>query len=132
MKGFHSDIEQQTQSNTAFRRVLYTGKYTQLVLMALAPDEEIGEEIHSDTDQFFRVESGSGRITIDGNVYEVEDGDAVIVPAGAKHNVANTSDTEPLKLYTLYSPPHHKDGIVKKTKLEAVQQEEDFDGTTTE
>lgn len=132
MKGFKSNIEQDTLNNENFRKVLYTGKHTQLVLMSIAPGSEIGEETHHENDQFFRFEGGKGKVTIDGTQYEVEDGDAVIVPAGAKHNVQNASDEEALKLYTLYSPPHHKDGIVRKTKEEAEANEEDFDGQTTE
>ena len=100
--------------------------------MSLKPNEEIGEEIHEDTDQFFRVETGEGKVIIDGNEYEVEDGSAVVVPAGAKHNVINTSSTEDLKLYTIYSPAHHKDGIVHSTKAQAEADSEHFDGQTTE
>ncbi len=132
MKGFCQDIEQATIQNTHFREVLYTGKHSQLVLMALPPNEEIGLEVHAENDQFFRFESGQGKVVIDGNEYAVKDGAAVIVPAGAQHNVVNTSATEPLKLYTLYSPAHHKDGIVRITKTEAESNEADFDGQTTE
>ncbi len=132
MQGFHDNIEQLTKDNSAFRKVLYTGKNTQLVLMSLKPGEEIGAEVHEENDQFFRFDAGAGRVVIDGNEYEVADGSAVIVPAGANHNVINTSATEDLKLYTLYSPPHHKDGILRQTKQEAEANEEDFDGVTTE
>ena len=132
MKGYFTDIEKETVANNDFRRVLYTGKHTQLVLMSLAPNEEIGMEIHNDNDQFFRFESGAGKVVIDDTTYQVKDGSAVIVPAGARHNVINTSDTESLNLYTLYSPPHHKDGIVRATRDEAMANEEDFDGVTTE
>lgn len=132
MKGFCQNIEKATLDNTYFREVLYTGKHSQLVLMALQPNEEIGMEVHPDNDQFFRFESGQGKVLIDGNEYAVQDGTAVIVPAGAEHNVINASTTEPLKLYTLYSPAHHKDGIVRTTKAEAIAQEADFDGQTTE
>lgn len=132
MKGFSVNIEQKTLENSNFRQVLYTGKNTQLVLMSIAPGSEIGLETHPDNDQFFRFESGSGKVVIDGNEYEVGDGSAVIVPAGARHNVVNISDTETLKLYTLYSPPHHKDGIIRATKEEAEANEEEFDGVTTE
>jgi mannose-6-phosphate isomerase-like protein (cupin superfamily) len=132
MKGFSTDIETATRVNTNFRKVLYTGKHAQLVLMSLKPNEEIGLETHSDNDQFFRFEKGRGKCVIDGNEYEVKDGDVVIVPAGAQHNVINTSDAEELKLYTLYSPPHHKDGIVRATKAEAEQDGPEFDGVTTE
>jgi mannose-6-phosphate isomerase-like protein (cupin superfamily) len=132
MKGYFTDIEKETVANNDFRRVLYTGKHTQLVLMSLAPNEEIGMEIHKDNDQFFRFESGAGKVVIDDTTYQVKDGSAVIVPAGARHNVINTSDTESLNLYTLYSPPHHKDGIVRGTKAEAEANDEEFDGTTSE
>lgn len=132
MKGFHANIEQETLANNNFRKVLYTGKNTQLVLMSLKPGEDIGLEVHTENDQFFRIDAGQGKVVIDGNEYTITDGSAVIVPAGAEHNVINTSDTEDLKLYTLYSPPHHKDGIVRETKAEAEANEEDFDGITTE
>lgn len=131
-KGFKENIEQLTISNTYFRKVLYTGKHSQLVLMSLRPMEEIGEEIHEDGDQFFRFEQGEGRVIINELAYEVTDGDAVIVPAGAKHNVINTSDSKELKLYTIYSPPHHKDGIVRNTKQEAVENEAEFDQILSE
>lgn len=132
MKGFRANIEKDTIENTDFRRVLYTSKHSQLVLMSLRPNEEIGLEIHSDNDQFFRIEKGSGKCIINGNEYDLEDGTAIVVPAGAEHNVINTSETEDLKLYTIYSPAHHKDGIVRATKAEAVANEEEFDGVTTE
>lgn len=132
MKGFCQNIEKATLANTYFREVLYTGKHSQLVLMALQPGEEIGMEVHADNDQFFRFEAGQGKVIIDGNEYGVQDGTAVIVPAGAEHNVINTSMTDTLKLYTIYSPAHHKDGIVRTTKAEAMAQEADFDGQTTE
>jgi len=132
MKGFNQNIEQATLENANFRKVLYTAKHCQLVLMALQPNEEIGMEVHPDNDQFFRFEAGQGKVIIDGNESAVQDGSAVIVPAGAQHNVINTSATEPLKLYTLYSPAHHKDQIVRVTKAEAVAQEAEFDGQTTE
>lgn len=132
MKGFKSNIEQDTLDNTNFRKVLYTGKHAQLVLMSLLPGEEIGLETHDENDQFLRFEGGNGKCFIDGNEYEVADGDAVIVPAGAKHNVVNVSGSEELKIYTIYSPPHHKDGIVRKTKEEAEANDEEFDGKTTE
>ena len=132
MRGYNDNIEKLTIDNTNFRQVLYTGKYTQLVLMSLAPGEEIGQEVHAENDQFFRFEAGQGRVVIDDNQYDVADGSAVIVPAGASHNVINTSDSESLKLYTLYSPSHHKDGIVRATKAEAEANDEEFDGVTTE
>jgi len=131
MQGFVDNIEILTRENTDFRRVLYTGKHLQLVLMALKPGEEIGEEVHDDHDQFFRVETGAGEIWIDGKRTAIQDDDAMIVPAGARHNVVNTGDA-PLTLYTLYGPPDHKDGIVRATKAEAEATEEHFDGTTTE
>src|SRR5574343_1804207 len=120
MKGFHANIEKDTLENENFRQVLYTGKHSQLVLMSLAPNEEIGMEVHNDNDQFFRFEKGEGKVVIDGNEYKVSDGFAVVVPAGSQHNVVNTSSSEDLKLYTIYSPAHHKDGIVRKTKDEAM------------
>lgn len=132
MKGFHSNIEKDTVENTNFRKVLYTGKHSQLVLMSLLPGEEIGLEVHAENDQFFRVEEGQGKCIIDGNEYSIKDGSAIVVPAGAEHNVINTSDIESLKLYTIYSPAHHKDGIVRSTKKEAMEQEAEFDGVTTE
>ena len=132
MKGFSTDIEKETLENGNFRKVLYTSKHSQLVLMSLKPMEEIGMEVHPDNDQFFRFEKGKGKCIIDGNDYELKDGIAIVVPAGAQHNVVNTSDTEELKLYTIYSPAHHKDGIVRATKEEAEANEAEFDGTTTE
>ena len=131
MKGFVEDIEELTEDNKDFRRVLYTGKHLQLVLMALQPGEEIGEEVHEDHDQFFRVEKGKGEVWIDGERTKIKSDDAIIVPAGAKHNVINTGDKS-LKLYTIYGPPDHKDGVVHKTKADAEASEEHFDGTTTE
>jgi mannose-6-phosphate isomerase-like protein (cupin superfamily) len=132
MNGFKSNIEKDTLGNSNFRHVLYTGKYSQLVLMNLKPGEEIGEEVHKTIDQFFRFEKGEGVVSIDGVKHKVSDGDAVIVPAGAKHNVTNTSRTKELKLYTIYSPPEHVDGTVRKTKAEASAKPEEFDGKTTE
>jgi mannose-6-phosphate isomerase-like protein (cupin superfamily) len=132
MKGFNSNIEKQTLENTDFRKVLYTAKHCQLVLMSLKPKEEIGMEIHTDNDQFFRFEKGSGKVVIDNNEYLVSDGSAIIVPAGASHNVINTSETEPLKLYTIYSPAHHKDGVIRATRAEAEKDSPEFDGVTTE
>ena len=132
MRGYNDNIEKLTVDNEDFRRVLYTGKHAQLVLMRLKPGEEIGLETHNENDQFFRFESGEGIVVIDGNEHKVFDGSAVIVPAGAEHNVMNVSETEDLKLYTLYAPSHHKDGIVRATREEAMANEEDFDGVTTE
>lgn len=132
MKGFKSNIEKDTIANKNFRKVLYSGHHLQLVLMSLKANEEIGSEIHKDNDQFFRFESGQGKCVIDGNEYEVKDGDVIIVPAGARHNIINTSNTSELKMYTIYAPPHHKDGIVRATKEEAEKNEEEFDGKATE
>lgn len=132
MKGFVSNIEKDTVANSNFRKVLYTGHNSQLVLMSLKPLEEIGMEVHNDNDQFFRFEKGQGKCIIDGNEYELKDGTAVVVPAGAQHNIINTSDTEDLKLYTIYSPAHHKDQIVRATKADAIAQDAEFDGVTTE
>jgi mannose-6-phosphate isomerase-like protein (cupin superfamily) len=131
MKGFVADIEERTEENSDFRRVLYTGKNLQLVLMAIQPGDEIGEEVHDDRDQFFRIEEGEGEVRIDGNVSKIEGDDAIIVPAGARHNIVNTGD-EPLRLYTLYAPPEHRDGTVHKTKADADASDEHFDGKTTE
>lgn len=130
--GYEADIEKLTLENTDFRRVLYTGKASQLVLMSLAAGEEIGMETHPENDQFFRFEKGQGRIVINGISRDVGDGDAVIVPMGAEHNVVNLSETERLQFYTIYAPAHHKDGIVHHTKAEAESDEEEFDGSTTE
>jgi len=132
MKGFHTNIEKDTLENNNFRKVLYTGKHSQLVLMSLRPNEEIGMEVHSDNDQFFRFEKGQGKCIIDGNEYELKDGVAIVVPAGAQHNIINTSGEEELKLYTIYSPAHHKDGIVHATKEEAEANGPEFDGQTSE
>ena len=133
MKGFCGNIEQQTLDNQDFRRVVYTGGHLQLVLMTLQPGDEIGEEVHEDRDQFFRIEEGSGAIDIDGVANKVEGDFAVIVPAGARHNVRNTGDG-PLRLYTIYGPPEHKDGVVQSTKAEADARHphEEWDGATTE
>ncbi len=131
-KGFFNHIEKETLNNGSFRKVLYTGEHSQLVLMSLRPGEEIGLEIHEGNDQFFRFEGGVGKVIINETEYAVVDGDAVIVPAGAQHNVMNTSDSQDLKMYTIYSPAHHKDGTVHITKGEAVSSEEEFDGVTTE
>ena len=131
MRGFADDIEVLTEENPHFRRVLYTAKNLQLVLMALRPGEEIGEEVHQDRDQFFRVEEGEGEIRIDGARTPLKSGMAMIVPAGARHNVKNIG-AEPLKLYTIYAPPEHVDGTVHATKPDAEGSEEHFDGRTTE
>ncbi len=132
MKGFNTNIEKDTVDNKNFRKVLYTSKHSQLVLMSLKPKEDIGMEVHPDNDQFFRFEQGQGLVIIDGNEYKVKDGSAIVVPAGAQHNVVNTSSTDELKLYTIYSPAHHKNRVVRATKKEAEADSPDFDGVTSE
>ncbi|MHB9129696.1 MAG: cupin domain-containing protein [Armatimonadota bacterium] len=131
MKGFVQNIEDLSLTNTDFRRVLYTAKHSQLVLMSLQPGEEIGMEVHDHLDQFLRVEAGTGEAIIDEVRHPISDGFAIVVPAGATHNIVNTGN-EPLKLYTLYAPPEHRDGVVHHTKNEAEVDEEEFDGKTTE
>lgn len=131
MRGFVDDIEKRTERNSDFRRVLYTGKKMQLVLMSIPPGEEIGQEVHPDRDQFFRVEKGTGEVWIDGHSTKMGSGSAIVVPAGAGHNFKNTGK-EPLKLYTLYAPPEHADATVHVTKADAVASKEHFDGRTTE
>jgi mannose-6-phosphate isomerase-like protein (cupin superfamily) len=130
MKGFVKDIEHLAVKNSEFRRVLYTAKHCQLVIMALAPKEDIGEEVHQ-LDQFFRVEEGSGEAVLDGVRTQIQAGFAVLVPAGVKHNIINTGSAS-LKLYTIYSPPNHRDGVVHHTRAAATADEEHFDGATTE
>ncbi|MEQ1500116.1 MAG: cupin domain-containing protein [Parcubacteria group bacterium] len=130
-KGYKANIETLTEENTNFRKVLYTGEQSQLVLMSLLPGEDIGSEVHPDNDQFFRFETGMGKAIVGSTEYEVSDGDAVVVPKGTEHNVINTG-TEPLRFYTIYSPAHHKDGVLRATKAEAIANEAEFDGTTTE
>ena len=132
MKGYVINIEKETIENVNFRKVLYTAKNSQLVAMNLKPKEEIGMEVHPDNDQFFRFEKGRGKVIIDVNEYGVADGSAVIVPAGSHHNVINVSESEPLKLYTIYSPSHHKDGVLRLTKEEAEANSPEFDGNTSE
>ena len=131
MRGFIGDIENRTEANQDFRRVLYTGAHLQLVLMSLNPGEEIGEEVHESTDQFFRVEEGKGEVSIDGRRTQIESDDAIVIPAGARHNIRNIGD-KPLKVYTLYAPPQHEDGTVHRTKQDAERLEEHFAGKTTE
>ncbi|MFA6530094.1 MAG: cupin domain-containing protein [Candidatus Micrarchaeia archaeon] len=131
-KGYAANLEKQTKDNNDFRRVLYTGKNSQLVLMCLNPGEEIGEEVHSHIDQFFRFETGEGVVLIDGVNHRVKDGDCAIVPAGASHNVTNTSKTAKLKLYTIYSPPEHIDKTIRHTKADALARPEEYDGKPTE
>lgn len=130
-RGYCDNIEDRTVENNDFRRVLYTGGHLQLVLMTLQPGEEIGLEVHEDRDQFFRFEEGSGVVDIDGVENRVEKDFAVIVPAGARHNVRNTGNT-PLRLYTIYGPPEHVDKLVEATKADAMATHEEWDGTTTE
>jgi len=131
MKGYVDDIQVRTEKNADFRHVLYTGKHLQLVLMALRPGEEIGEEVHFDRDQFFRVEEGQGEVWIDGRVSPIVGEVGIIVPAGARHNIRNTG-AKPLKLYTIYGPPEHVDATVHRTKADAVAAHEHFDGRSTE
>ena len=118
-KGFVSNIEQDVLANDNFRKVVFTSKYGQVVLMSLLPNEEIGMEVHEVTDQFFRIDSGEGKVIIDGEEAIIGNGSAIVVPAGSKHNVINTSNKSPLKLYTIYMPPHHRDGVIHKTKADA-------------
>ena len=131
MKGFVEDIEDLAEQNENFRQVLYTGQHLQLVLMSLDPDEEIGDEVHKDRDQFFRIEKGKGQIVIDGKTQKVKSGDAIVVPAGSLHNLINTGG-KALKLYTLYGPPNHRDQLRQRTKAEAINSHEKFAGATTE
>jgi len=125
MIGFIDNIEDLTLSNDNFRKVIYTGQHAQLVLMSLLPSEEIGMEVHPTTDQFLRIEKGEGKVVMNGEEHLVKDGSAIIVPAGTEHNVINTSSENSMKLYTVYSPSHHKDGTVHKTKKEAEADTED-------
>ena len=131
MKGFKGNIEKETLDNDNFRKVLYTGEHLQLVLMSLKAGEEIGAEVHANNDQFFRFESGTGKCIIDENHYHVTDGDVIVVPAGANHNVINTG-AEALKMYTIYGPPNHQDGTIRATKKAAEAEDEKFDGKTSE
>jgi mannose-6-phosphate isomerase-like protein (cupin superfamily) len=132
MPGYVDDIERLALNNGAFRRVLYTTHHSQLVVMRIEAGSDIGEEVHDRTDQFLRIEAGKGEVMLDGERRPLQQGSVVVVPAGVRHNVINTSDTMPLKLYTLYSPPHHRDGVVHETKEEALHDEEHFDGRVTE
>ena len=131
MKGYVNNIEKLTLQNGTFRKVLYTAKNSQLVVMSLKPGEEIGEEVHN-LDQFLRVEAGEGKTVLDGVEHSIADGSAIVVPADTKHNIINTSPDKPMKLYTLYSPPNHRDGVIHKTKEDAERDDEHFDGKTTE
>lgn len=132
MNGFSINVEKASLNNSNFRKVLYTAPSSQLVIMSLKPLEDIGEEIHEDGDQFIRVEKGIGKAVLNGVEHELADGSAVVIPMGTKHNIINSSPTEEMKLYTIYSPPHHKDGTMHTTKAEAMADEEHFDGKTTE
>ncbi|NLG96918.1 MAG: cupin domain-containing protein [Chloroflexi bacterium] len=123
MAGYHTNIEQKSLENEYFREVLFTGPNSQLVVMALKPGEDIGMETHDDVDQFIRVEAGQGKAVLDGKEYQLEDGSAIVIPAGTQHNVINTSQTSSLKLYTIYTPPEHPDGTIHKTKAEADEYE---------
>ena len=131
MKGYVAAIEKLTEDNADFRHVLYTGRHMQLVLMALPPGQDIGAETHATHDQFFRIERGRGEVEIDGVIHKIKGGDAMIAPAGARHNVTNTGD-KPMRLYTLYSPPEHLDRLVEATKSDAQAITEAFDGRTSE
>ncbi len=131
MHGFIGNIEEQTEENRDFRRVLHTGTHMQLVLMAIQPGDELGEEVHEGTDQFFRVEEGKGEVWMDGRTTPIDDGMAIVVPAGARHNIRNSGE-QPLKLYTLYAPPQHADGTVQASKADAEASKERFAGPTSE
>lgn len=131
MAGYTTNIEQDTLENEHFRKVLYTSAYMQLVVMSVAAGDDIGEEIHGQ-DQFIRVEEGEGKAVLDGAEHPLTDGMVVVIPAGTKHNIINTSSSDALKLYTIYAPPHHEDGTVHKTKAEAEAAEEEFHGDTSE
>lgn len=131
MKGYVVDIEKATKENKNFRKVLYTAKNSQLVVMSLRPGEEIGEEVH-DLDQFIRIEKGKGKAVLDAAEHKIEDDNAVVIPAGTKHNIINTSNDKDMKLYTIYSPPEHRDGVIHETKSAALADDEHFDGKTTE
>ena len=131
MKGYIINIEKESENNENFRKVLYTAKNSQLVVMSLKPMEEIGEEVHN-LDQFIRVEKGDGKAVLDGAEHTLEDGSAVVIPAGTTHNIINTSAVQAMKLYTIYSPPNHRDGVAHPTKADALIDEERFDGKTTE
>ena len=132
LKGYHTNIEKGTLKNTSFRKVLYTGRNMQLVLMSLRPGEEIGEEVHRSADQFFRFESGKGECIINNHHYHVYEGDVIVVPAGAKHNVINTSTLKLLKMYTIYAPPQHMDKVIRATKNDAEINKETYNGVPTE
>jgi mannose-6-phosphate isomerase-like protein (cupin superfamily) len=132
MKGYVVNIEKASKENKNFRKVLYTGKYSQLVVMSLLPGQDIGEEVHSTVDQFIRIEDGVGKAVLDGVEHAIEAEWSVTIPAGTMHNIINTSPDKEMKLYTIYSPPEHQDGIIRLTKEDAQNQPEEFDGKTTE
>lgn len=132
MNGYTTRLEEATRKNSDFRRVLYTGKHSQLVLMCLRPGEEIGEEVHETVDQFFRIEAGTGLVVIDGKKHAVSGGSGVVVPSGARHNVINASKKSMLRLYTIYSPPEHQDKVIRHTKAAALANPEEYDGKPTE
>lgn len=127
---FVTDIEQDTLSNQDFRNVLFTTQYSQLVLMNINPKSDIGVETHDGLDQFIRIEAGEGQLTTEGSTYDIQDGSAIVIPSGVKHNIRNTSDTDQLKIYTIYTPPHHEKGTVHSTKQEAMDDDEHFTGQT--
>ena len=131
MNGYVINIEKAAGDNENFRKVLYTAKNSQLVLMSLKPGEEIGEETHN-LDQFIRCETGKGKAILNAIEYAIEDGSSVVIPSGVKHNIINALESGEMKLYTLYSPPNHRDGVIHKTKVEAEVDDEHFDGKTTE
>lgn len=131
MKGYVVDIEKVTKENKNFRKVLYTAKNSQLVVMSLNPGEEIGEEVH-ELDQFIRIEKGKGKAVLDDAEHKIKDDYAIVIPAGTKHNIINTSKDDEMKLYTIYSPPQHRDGVIHKTKADAMADNEYFDGKTSE
>jgi len=132
MKGHITNIEKDTLENENFRKVIFTAENMQLVLMSIEPNEEIGEEMHDDVDQFIRIEKGNGKAILNGEEYEIMDGSSVVIPAGVKHNIINSSAEEKLKLYTIYSPPEHRDGVIHQTKEDAMSDEEDvFEGETS-
>lgn len=131
MKGHVIDIEKATKENKNFRKVLYTAKNSQLVVMSLRPGEDIGEEVHH-LDQFIRIEAGTGKAVLDGVEHAIEDDYAIVIPAGTRHNIINTSKNSEMKVYTIYSPPQHREGVIHKTKAEAEADSEEFDGRTSE
>jgi mannose-6-phosphate isomerase-like protein (cupin superfamily) len=131
MKGYIANIEKETEGNNNFRKVLYTAKHSQLVVMSLKPNEDIGEEVHN-LDQFIRIEEGEGKAILNGVEYPLETGSVVVIPEGTTHNIVNTSSDKEMKLYTIYSPPNHRDGVIHITKEEAMADDEHFDGKTTE